>query len=110
MRSLKAGITVVGANDLQGALVVCPGVLLRVPRPAGSSLTSAEHPGRPLFKFLLYSPHKTPFAAMGVANLLQRSQGGGRRPEDMSGSRYAVPIADSKALNLAIAYKPLIRK
>lgn len=50
MSSLKARIAVMGANGLQGALAVCPGALLRVPRPAGSSLTSAEHPGRPLLE------------------------------------------------------------
>ena len=32
--------------------------------------------------------------AAGMAGLSQRSQGGARRPEDMSGGRCAVPIAD----------------
>ena len=37
--------------------------------------------------------NNTPSAATGMACLLQRSQGGGRRPGDMSGSRYAVAFA-----------------
>ena len=35
--------------------------------------------------------------ATGMAGLPQRSQGGGRRPEDMSGGRRAVSVADSCA-------------
>ena len=38
-----------------------------------------------------------PLVAMGVACLPQRSQGGGRRPEGMSGGRRAVSVADSES-------------
>ena len=77
---------------------VCPSALLRVPRPSASSLTSAEHPGKPLFGLYLYL-RKTFCLATGVACLPQRSQGGGRRTGDMSGGGYAVPVADLEKKN-----------
>ena len=43
--------------------------------------------------------YKTPFAAMGMVCLPQRSNGGARRAGDMSGGGYAVPVAGSKARN-----------
>ena len=40
--------------------------------------------------------------ATGMACLPQRSQGGGRRPGDMSGGRRAVAVADSAADRVGI--------
>ena len=43
-----------------------------------------------------------PPVATGMAGLPQRSQGGGRRPGDMSGGRRAVAVADSAADRVGI--------
>ena len=106
-------------GDLCWRRAVCPSVLLRVPRARtalavhglllqserirhsgceSSSLTSAEHPGRPLFGlFQSVYWRKKPCLATGMACLPKRSQGGGRRTGDMSVGRYAVVVAGSDA-------------
>ena len=71
---------------------VCPSVLLRVPRALRSSLTSAQHPGKPLSALYPYL-HKTSFLAMGMEGLPQRSQGGARSVGDMSVGRFDVADA-----------------
>jgi hypothetical protein len=46
---------------------------------------------------VLRGPCTTTFVALGVVCLPQRSQGGGRRPGDMSGGRYTAPEAERTA-------------
>ena len=78
------------------AVSVCLGVLLRVPRPSTSSLYGAKHPASPISGFFHSTAFKfSHFVARGMACLLQRSKEGGRRPDDMSGSRCAMPLAGS---------------
>jgi hypothetical protein len=45
----------------------------------------------------------TTFVALGVVCLPQRSQGGGRRPGDMSGGRYTAPKVERAAHNTVYA-------
>jgi hypothetical protein len=76
----------------------CPEFLLRVPRPLASSLTCAKTPGTPVLDVQgLVELFKTTFAALGAVSLPQRSQGGGRRPEDMSEGRDTAPKAERAA-------------
>ena len=79
---------------------VCPSVLLRVPRASRSSLTSAQHPGKPLF-WLYPNVHKAFCLATGMACMPKRSQGGAQRAEDMSAGRCAVAAARLDARNAA---------
>ena len=48
-----------------------------------------------LFEMVSYALRKTSFLVPGMVCLLPRSQGGGQRPGDMSGSRYAVAVEGS---------------
>jgi hypothetical protein len=78
--------------------LVCPEFLLRVPRPLASSFTSAKTPDTPVLDVLGSGGLcTTPFVVLGVVCLPQRSQGGGRRPGDMSGGRYTAPMAERTA-------------
>jgi len=82
--------------------LVCPEFLLRVPRPSASSFTSAKTPDTPVLDVMGSGGLCTPtFVALGVVCLPQRSQGGGRRPGDMSGGRYTAPKAERAAHHVA---------
>jgi hypothetical protein len=88
-------------------------------RPGGSGLPSHFASCPPPFGLLLYlrkAPRQTAlgvgvlrglctttFVALGVVCLPQRSQGGGRRPGDMSGGRYTAPKVERAAHNTVYA-------
>ncbi len=76
----------------------CPGFLLRVPRPLASSFTCAKTPTTPVLDVVgVRALCKTTFVALGVVCLPQRSQGGGRRPGDMSEGRHTALKAERTA-------------
>jgi hypothetical protein len=76
----------------------CPEFLLRVLRPLASSFTCAKTPDTPVLDMLGSEElRQTTFVALGVVCLPQRSQGGGRRPGDMSVGRYTAPMAERTA-------------
>ena len=90
---------------------VCPSALLRVPRASRSSLTSAEHPGKPLFGLFLHlrknlvssNGHGVSAAAWtwGFAKSRRSPKGagdirGGRHVVAAAGlGEYAMPVAGS---------------
>ncbi len=90
----------------------CPGALLRVPRPAGSSFTYAEHPDSPIL-VTWYSSAKckgntSQQRAWGVcrSEVKEEVQGFSPGPGDMSGGRYPKPAAGSeKTLPLSYGRK-----
>ena len=78
---------------LYGTRVVCPSALLRVPRASRSSLTSAEHPGKPIFGLFLNCPQKTMSSNGHGVSAEAKSRRSPKGAGDMSASRYAVAVA-----------------
>ncbi len=77
----------------------CPGALLRVPRPAASSFTCAEHPGSPIpatwYSNAKYKVSTSQHQVGGVcrSEVKEESKGGSLSTGDMSGDRYPQPVA-----------------
>ena len=101
-------VFIVGRNVIAMPLCLagssCLRVLLRVPRPSGSSFTHAKRTGSPILDvwyLCAQAEIKSFFAAMSAVCLPQRSQGGDRRAGDMSGGGYAAPIAGSDICGVA---------
>ena len=76
---------------------VCPSVLLRVPRALRSSLTSAEHPGKPLFGFCLYLRKNFLSSNGHGVSAEAKSRRSPKGVRDMGVSRCAVTVANQEA-------------
>src|ERR1035437_1027315 len=77
----------------------CLTALLRVPRPAGSSFTYAEHPGSPI-PAIWYSSAKNkvstsqrPDGGVCCSEVKEESKGGSLWTGDMSADGYPRPVA-----------------
>ena len=78
---------------LHGKRAVCLSALLRVPRASRSSLTSAEHPGKPLFVLYLHLRKNLLSSNGHGVSAEAKSRRRAKGSEDMSAGRYAVAVA-----------------